>query len=649
MCGIAGIDLLPGSETSEDLALNRMLDLIRHRGPDDRGDFQTERWRLGMTRLSILDPAHGRQPMTSANGRWVIVLNGEIYNFRSLRDGLRSRGVVFRTGADTEVLIELIAERGVVKALESAEGMFAFAALDTRSGDLWLARDRFGEKPLYLDRRENRFAFCSELSPLLIARSAPRDPSARGVISILRYGHPWPGITAIEGIEELLPGRWMRRSADGTEAHGVYWQPPTSIDHEAGSLAKCGARLLELLDQSVRDRLVADVPLGLFLSGGIDSGAVAASASRSRPDIRAVTVGFAGQRADERPMARLTAGHLGITLEEEEGVRASFSPAVFDDFLMHYGQPFHDTSAMPTRAVSAAARRHFKVVLSGDGGDELLSGYLSHERQALLQRWGGGRPGGFLSALAARGLPGTARWEGVKRALELNASRSQGLLHHTMHGVFTDQALIDLTAGTSWEADTRAQLEIEQEKSREICVSAEDPDLAVSLYALHTSLPQDILTKVDRMSMAESLEVRAPFLDSRLATYALSLPTRLKRRGKLGKYVLREALRDRLPAAIVEGPKQGFNLPVRSWLGESFWRELRGEMDDYLKDSAAELNPKLMDRYVRADTDLSRTANSYRALHRSVLIYGFLRWRKHLLRPGTGDASPVAAGERQRR
>lgn len=635
MCGIAGADRRARQTGSVDVS--KMLGMLQYRGPDDIGEWEGAGWRLGMVRLAVIDPERGLQPMSSVDGRWWLVLNGEVYNFSGLRAELESRGIRFRTSSDTEVLLQLVAERGVQGALAAVEGMFAFAAVDTRTGDLWLARDRFGEKPLYIDRRDG-FAFCSELAPLALTGKSGPNPSAHGLVAILRAGYPWPGITAVAGIAELCPGTWLRRSSSGAEEQGTYWRLPDRVDEECGSLERCGSNILSLLDASVRDRLVADVPLGLFLSGGIDSGAIAASAVRTRTDIAAVTVGFDAVAHDERPLARQTAACLGIELHEEDGESASFSETAVDELLQHFGQPFHDTSAIPTRAVSRAARRHFTVVLSGDGGDELFGGYLSHLRTDRLRRLGGGWLGGAASAALAGILPDRGRWEGVQRAFQLNGAMPAGFLPHSMEGLFNDAALLDLFRATPWERQACEQIDVMREESRRLWRSVRDPLLAMSRHELQISLPQDILTKVDRMSMAESLEVRAPFLDSRLATYALSIPGQLKVGGGLGKVVLREALRGRLPRPVLEAPKRGFTLPVSRWLSKQFWTALRREMDAYGRDPDAELNRVALRRQVRADEEWCRRHDSYRGLHRSFLIYTFLRWRRCVL--GRGEPVP---------
>jgi len=637
MCGIAGLRAL--NEAEEPGTLARLLAALAHRGPDDGGSWSGPSWNVGMRRLAIVDVAHGQQPMRSADGRWVVVLNGEIYNHRDLRKRLMTRGTVFHTSSDTEVLTAVIAERGVLAALREVEGMFAFAAVDVRNGDLWLARDRFGEKPLYLDRRGGGFAFCSELAPLLTERDHPRRPSPRGLASIIRFGHPWPGSTAVEGIEELRPASWLRRTQDGQETTGTYFALPDRIDEEAGGAARCGSRLVELLDASVRERLVADVPLGLFLSGGIDSGAVAAAAARGSPGIRAVTVGFDERAYDETPLARATATAVGIRLDEEREHLAAFSPGLIDDLLGHYGQPFADTSAVPTRAVSRAARRHFKVVLSGDGGDELLAGYLTHQRvRRILRLPAPAAPGAtLLGAL----LPVEGFAERPSRVLALVAASRDGLLPHVMAGVFTDRMLLDLAGrGEAAPAFSRFVEEARTESAR-IWSAVPDKVLAMALYELSHSLPQDILAKVDRMSMAESLEVRAPFLDSALATYAISLPTAVKLEGGVGKAVLRHGLRERLPAAVLAAPKRGFSLPVRRWLGERFWQELDAEVDAYRSDADRILDPDALQKRVGADRERARKANEFRPLHRAFTLYTYLRWRRTLLRlpaPSRGSA-----------
>ena len=614
MCGIAGVRARAGNE------LEGFLRGIVHRGPDDAGDVRSGSWHIGMRRLAVIDLKTGHQPMMSHDRKWTIVLNGEIYNFKDLRVALEKQGHTFLTTSDTEVLTEAIAAWGFPAALESAEGMFAIAAVDTEADELWLARDRFGEKPLFLDRRENGFAFCSELTPLLRRdRKKEIDPDATALL--LRLSYPYPGTTPVKGISELLPAHWLHVRADGSERSGRYWTPPDRVDEHCGSIEQCGQRLLELLDASVQQRLVSDVPLGLFLSGGLDSGAVAASAARFGR-IAAVTVGFANSTFDERDLARATARHLDIDLQEEVDTVDPFTVDAFDDYLSHYGQPFTDTSAFPTRLVSRSARKHYTVTLSGDGGDELLGGYLSHLRLMKILRLGGGRLGAKISSALAPAFDSSSP-DRIARALRINASTTDGSLFWAFAGVFDDPSIARLTGDRS-----RAALDSAQAEMSHAWRQSDDPLLALSLHQLKTSFPQDILMKVDRMSMAESLEVRAPMLDSRFASYALSLPTHMKVQGGVGKAVLRAALRSRLPEEVLRAPKRGFSMPVHEWLSVPFWKALQEAVREYCHDGGGELDARELQKTVERDAAVCARTYSYRALHRSVLLYSFLRWRK---------------------
>ncbi len=644
MCGIAGLRLDNPRTFRNPAVLSRILDMLRHRGPDDSGEARSGPWHIGMVRLAIQDPAHGKQPMCSSDGRWLLVLNGEIYNFLDLRQELISSGVILKTRNDAEVLLELIAHRGVLQTLQVIEGMFAFAAVDRLTNEVWLCRDRFGEKPLFIDRRDGGLAFCSELTPLLEAMPASKTISTAALATIFRYGYPSPGLTAFQHINELRPGCWLRCTAAGEEYSGAYWQPPNSLDEGAGDLRRSGQKLLDLLEASVSKRLVADVPLGLFLSGGIDSAAVAQAAVSRRPDIEAVTVGFDVSGYDERPLARMTARHLGIKLHEEIAAVPSFSSDMVSDLLVHYGQPFADSSAVPMRAVSRIARKRFKVVLSGDGGDELLAGYPVFRRHRLFSCWGGGMPGRALSAWLAAMVPSSGTWETAKRVFTLNSSSADGLFAYASDGVFSDEQVMALFAAAP---EAKAQLQVDREAARELWLNARDPMLALSLHQLRTSLPQDMLMKSDRMSMAESLEVRAPFLDSRLAAFCLALPTHLKLNGAISKFVLREALAGRVPRPVLEAPKHGFALPLRAWMAHEFWRELFREAHEYVRDSAAELDGKVLLRQVESDAQRCANTDSYRALHRAWLIYSYLRWRRRWFAPSTYSAQATGATGRE--
>jgi asparagine synthase (glutamine-hydrolysing) len=626
MCGIAGLQIFPCRQ--DETRVSRMLHSMRYRGPDGEGQTKSGNWQIGAVRLSVIDVKNGNQPFASANGRWILVMNGEIYNHVELRVALAKGGVQFKSSSDTEVLVELIAQHGVLKALELIEGMFGLAAVDSRTGELWLARDRFGEKPLFIDRRNQSFAFSSELTPLLITGDATPRPSVIGVVSVLRFGYPWPGSSAVDGIAELRPGQWLKRTATGHETSGFYWKLPNQIDEQVGPTGRCEQKFLDLLAQSVSRRLNADVPLGLFLSGGIDSAAVAEAASRLKPALSAVTMGFTGARYDERPLARVTASTLGLNLHEELSNRQGFSPEIVDDLLFHYGQPFGDTSAIPTRELARAARPHFKVALSGDGGDELFGGYLSFQRLRQLQMFGGGKLGRLGSGYVLEAMPFSGNWESGRRALRLNAALRAGLYGYTFDGVFDDCHILSLLKDTSWEILGRENLAAFRQEAVTIWTQAKDPLLALSSHLLSTSLPQDMLMKMDRMSMAESLEVRAPLLDSKLATFALSLPAHLKMPWMTGKVLMRRSLQGRIPSRVLTNPKRGFDLPLKKWLGNNFWPALHSEIERYKSDPSAELNVDELERLVLREELQCRGGSSFRSIHRVWLIYVFLRWRR---------------------
>ncbi len=625
MCGIVGVQV--ARRTDSATFVSRIIELMHHRGPDARGDEKRGVWHIGAARLSIIDRENGHQPFSSSDGRWLMVFNGEIYNHKYQREILIKSGTNFRTSTDTEVLVELIARHGFVAALEKVEGMFGVAAIDTISDDLWLARDRFGEKPLFLDRRDSGFAFCSEISPLLIEGSSRPRSSPGGIISILRFGYATPGITAVDGIEEIKPGQWLKRRATGEEQSGFYWLPPDRIDEEAGPVERCGRKLDDLLAASVRDRLSADVPIGLFLSGGIDSAAVASAASGLIGRLPAVTIGFRDHRYDERPGARKTAAALGLELHEETCDAFGFSPNVVDELLFHYGQPFGDTSAVPTRLLARTARKHFTVALSGDGGDEIFCGYRSFVRQRQLRTWGGGKLGARLSELGVRHAPLSAKWDSVRRALELNSAVHSNLFGHVFDGVFEDNHILLLSRGTDWERLGHEQLIASREKAIETWMRIKDPLLALSTHLIASSLPQDMLMKMDRMSMAESMEVRAPLLDSRLASFALALPPHLKMKGTIGKQLLRRSLVGKIPKQVLQSPKRGFELPLGSWLKPTFRSCLRAEIENYQDDPDAELNGTELDKLVKQNAGDSFTGVSYRSRHRLWLLYIYLRWR----------------------
>ncbi len=577
MCGIAGMCNLDGAPLDRSL-LRSMTRVLSHRGPDAEGFYVNGAVGLGHRRLSIIDVAGGAQPLANEDGTVWVVLNGEIYNFRSLRSELESRGHQFTTRSDTEVIVHLYEERGD-DCVAALAGMFAFAVWDERRQRLLLARDRLGKKPLYYAHRPGRaLTFGSELKAVVTDPEAPRELDLEALDRYLSLLYvPAPG-TIFRDVRKLPAGHLLVASPQNVSVR-EYWdlQVPEGPrrrleDHREEFLAR--------LTEAVQARLVSDVPLGAFLSGGLDSSSVVAlmAGASDRPVITA-SVGFREAEYDERPAARLVARHFGCDARESE-----VTPDIrglLPKLAWHFDEPFADSSAVPTYYVSGMARRHVTVALSGDGGDELLAGYRRH----FWDRWEArarrlARPPAAARALA-RLWPSNARGKNALIHLALTADEACARKHSAE--LFRDggkRALYsDDMAALSAEFDPLAIHRAYYNRCR-----ANDP-LDRSLYVdLKTYLADDILVKVDRMSMAHGLEVRAPFLDHRVVEFIASLPSELKLRGRTTKFILREAMRGCLPQEVLAKPKHGFEAPINRWLR----CELRESVEDILCSSRAQ-------------------------------------------------------------
>jgi asparagine synthase (glutamine-hydrolysing) len=576
VCGLVGLVGVAEPELTD--ILIRMRDCLTHRGPDSQG-LWTDSDRgvgLGHRRLAILDLSEtGHQPMLSHDGRWVVALNGEIYDFLEHRTALESSGVRFRGTSDTEVLVELIARRGVKAALQSIDGMFALAIFDRDRGDLWLARDRMGEKPLYYGMHSGRLSFASEIHALRRLPWVSQDPDPTAVAEFVRLGYvpaPW---SIMREVYKLAPGHYLRVSARGVmNPPEEYW----SLDQivEAGRSAPLMGsddELADALDQALRDsisrRLLADVPLGVFLSGGLDSSTVAAIAQDvSSSPVRTFTVAVGGD-ADESDSAAVIARHLGTThttipLPAVDPVAASTRVAE------HYDEPFADPSAIPTMLLSQAARDHVTVCLSGDGADELLGGYNRHKVatgrlssvlrvprpiRAPVGRALGAVPVSTLDRLADRlpvGLsaPGT---KAHKLATVLCAVDSQDAY---------------AALATQWSgAEVLQPWVLEAARSAGEAVIGRLGSLSAVLHHEQAvMLPDNMLVKTDRASMSVGLEVRVPFLAHSVVELSWRLPDAAKVRGGQGKWVERRVLERYVPRPLWDRPKVGFDPPLAAWL-----------------------------------------------------------------------------------
>ena len=556
MCGIAGLISLDGRALPGPQTLDAMCRTIVHRGPDDQGTFHTDWAAIGMRRLSIIDVAGGHQPVTSAGGRIQLVFNGEIYNFRELRQTLEARGYVFQSHSDSECIAHAYAEYGT-DCFAMLRGMFAIAIVDQDRRRLVLARDRIGKKPLYLgELSPGILGFGSELKTLLAVPGWQPRISMDAVQDFFSLGYIPAPDTIFEGIGKLPPGHWMsiEPGQDGgapnivqTRYSHVDFLPKWTDDEDT-----LQERLFAELDDAVRVRLVSDVPFGAFLSGGLDSSVVCALMTRhlSQP-LKTFSIGFDEAGFDELPDARRVAQHLG-TEHHEMVVRP-------DAANHHFDEPFGDSSAIPTFLVSQLAARHVKMVLSGDGGDELFAGYSRYRRYATLQRIRratlGMAPG--LAKLGGALLPGARgrRLSGIGQRLGLPWPDDYLALV-----ALANPADLRLLFGERAHADPFSSV-------RQRFVRSDIDSHAEQILSgdMDTYLVDDILVKVDRTTMANSLEARAPLLDQNLIAFAARLPFDLKLRGEQGKYLFRKVAARLLPAEVLTKRKQGFAIPLATW------------------------------------------------------------------------------------
>ncbi|MAB88525.1 MAG: asparagine synthase (glutamine-hydrolyzing) [Planctomycetes bacterium] len=568
MCGIAGI-VAPGpAGGAEESRVTGMLETLRHRGPDGFGRETRGRAVLGHARLAIIDLRTGDQPQSDANDRYHVVCNGEIYNYKELRRELESRGHVFRTQSDVEVIPHLYEEMGD-RCVDRLRGMFAFALHDVARDRTLLARDRLGKKPLYWARSSGGLAFASEARALagLDGVDTDLDPEAVDLYLTLQYiPAPW---SIHKGIRKLEAATSMAFERDGSVRMHRYWDPLPEPDEgmtEAQALDEIDA----VLRESSRIRLRSDVPVSSFLSGGIDSGLVVSYLSEEAPErMSAITVGFGGAPEDEGVLTRSTAVALGVDLEEEH-VELDV-PSVVNAVVGHMDEPHGDSSCVPTWLVSRAAARRVKVVLSGDGGDEAFAGYATRYSHNLatetLRRW---IPGGLRRGLAgglARIWPRSGRLprplrlgnllDNLSRDLEGAYARDMTVVRPALKARLYGAGLQDALGSF----DSTCVLRDAFDRTR-----GHDPLSRLLYVDRHTYLSEGVIAKVDRMSMAHSLEVRSPLLDQKVVELAARIPSSLKIRGGTGKLCLRKLAARRLPREVVRAKKSGFAPPLAAWI-----------------------------------------------------------------------------------
>ncbi|HJR05835.1 MAG TPA: asparagine synthase (glutamine-hydrolyzing) [Pyrinomonadaceae bacterium] len=578
MCGIVGMVRREGRAVDAGV-LARMNEAIRHRGPDEEGSYLKSSVGIAMRRLAIIDLKSGQQPMHN-DGRTVwIVFNGEIYNYKEVRAELIKRGHAFHTDCDTEVVLHAYDEYGA-DCPKHLRGMFAFAIWDERRDELFLARDRVGKKPLLYARLTDGLVFGSEFAALLEHPDISREIDREAIHHYLTFMCVPAPLTAYRDIRKLEPGHTLRYTPrDGEVKIERYWQPDFSKKTRM-SEAEAGERAVEILREAVRVRLMSEVPLGAFLSGGVDSSAVVALMSEvSSSPVKTFSIGFEEQDFSELHHARRVAEHVGA--EHHEFIVRPDAMEVLPTLVEHYGEPYADSSAIPTYYVSRETRRHVTVALNGDGGDECFAGYERYAAMKLAGKY--------------RSVPGLLREGLIKNAVafyptsETRRSRARDLKR------FLDAAsLPTVERYMRWISvlDASAKDDLYTEDFRREMAGHKASDFIAPWFAhangaglvdaslladTMTYLPNDLLVKVDIASMAVSLEARSPFLDHHVIEFAASLPENLKLRGLTTKYLLKRVLAKLLPAENLQRRKMGFGVPIGHWL--------RGEMQKFLRET----------------------------------------------------------------
>jgi len=573
MCAICGIVNFDHSEPVDGAVVKNMTRTLVHRGPDDDGLFVEGPVGLGFRRLSIIDLSGGQQPIFNEDSSAAIVFNGEIYNYRDLAAELASSGHTFKTKSDTETILHAYEEYGD-DCVQHLRGMFAFAIWDRRKRRLLMARDRLGVKPLYYYRNGRFLAFASEIKALLEIPGVPRevDPEALDQFLSLRYV-PGPR-TMFQGIFRLQPGHTLVIDDAGVHIRR-YWDIDYSVTNSA-SPRQIAENFEELVEESVRLRLISEVPLGVFLSGGLDSSAILATMNKVAPGQKIKTFSVGYQTSSWKPeeeceldYARLAAGAFGAEHYECHLGAKQFQESM-PDLVWHLDEPLADPSCIPLHFVSRLAREHITVVLSGEGADEILGGYGIYPRMLALNRMNRQLPG--VGRLARR-FAHMAPLESLRRYLRLSGQPLEEGYRGVCRGfgAETRRRLI---------GDDRMQRSEEQvdEIFRGHFKAVEKASPLNQMLYVDTKvwLPDDLLLKADKMTMANSLELRVPFLDHRLVEFAATLPDSSKINGDGGKSLLRKAMRGVLPGAILDRPKKGFSVPLASWL--------RGPLREFTRD-----------------------------------------------------------------
>jgi asparagine synthase (glutamine-hydrolysing) len=604
MCGICGkLNFEKGASVDPSL-IRAMMDTIRHRGPDDEGLHVASRVGLGFRRLSIIDLSSGHQPISNEDDSIWIVFNGEIYNYRELRSFLVSKGHVFKTQTDTEVIVHLYEELGP-QCLEKLRGMFAFAIWDENAKSLFLARDRVGIKPLYYALTDKTIVFASEIKAILADPAIRRNLAPEIIDRFLTFLYVPGEETLLKGISKLAPGHYLL-AKDGKTEIRQYWDLRFQKPAERLSLKDAENELSNLLAESVELHMIADVPVGVLLSGGVDSTAVlSCAAERTDKEISSFTVGFSDSSfADERPYAKLAAEAFG-TKHYDMTITAGDFAAFLPQYVWHMEEPVCEPPAVALYYVSKLARNYVKVLLSGEGGDEAFAGYDNYRNIIWLERLKQIWPG----------ANGAASW-GISRLNSWVHSAKVAKYTPLVNAIFPDYYYSRTSTpyrysgngiGELYSADFLKSIDREYtiEPVRRLFSTVKDQGILDQMLYIDTKtwLPDDLLVKADKMTMANSLELRVPLLDHRLLEFAASLPPEYKLNGFTLKYIWKKALSKRVPSSILKRKKAGFPVPYEFWLRNNLKDQVRDILTDRKTNERGYFRKAAVEKLINANSD----------------------------------------------
>ena len=577
MCGILGIT---NKNKVDPQLLIKMRDTMIHRGPDDSGLWISEHGTIGLAqrRLSIIDlSVAGRQPMSDGDGRITITYNGEIYNYREIRNDLKNKGYIFKSHTDTEVIINAYKEWGA-NCLNRFNGMFAFGIFDENRNILFIARDRVGKKPLYYSQSNDGFAFASEIKALIRDENRSREIDLRALNFYLTFGYIPGELCIFKSIKKLPPAHAMTYDLSTRQKKiWCYWQPPALSRHDV-SEDDLLEELETLLKDAVRLRMISDVPLGAFLSGGVDSSLVVAMMSKlSDSPVKTFSIGFQENKYNELPYARIVADHFGTEHHELTVTPDAF--AILPDIVFQFDEPFADSSMIPTYYVSKATREYVTVALSGDGGDELFCGYTHY--LGTLGNYYASKfiPTAVRKWITARAENFPEKFYGKKHLLRLKLDPYNSFVDRVSHLYFKGHHRRHLLHKNVLDSLGSKFLEPETSRLESLLEGTGDFINRLAYTDFKTYLPDDILVKVDRASMLVSLEVRAPFLDHRIAEFSFgNIPGSLKVKRGTTKYLLKKLAKRLLPKELDINRKWGFTMPISEWFRGPLFKVLRGTL-----------------------------------------------------------------------